>query len=58
MTRTLWDGGLSLPNRIARNLNELNRPRNVTLVRPNPVSDDAGTQHIGDELIALAVPHE
>ena len=29
---------------------------NVTLIRSNPVPDHACANHVGDELIALAVP--
>ena len=47
-----------LANRIAIDLYELDGSRNVPLVGTDPVSDYAGTEHVGDELVALAIPYE
>ena len=49
---------VSLSDHLAVDLYELNWPRNVALARPNPVTDHAGTQHIGDKLVALTVPYK
>ena len=47
-----------LPNHPAINLDPLHRPRNVALAGPDPVADHARAQHVGDELVALAIPHK
>ncbi len=49
---------VDLSRESSRNLDVLNRSRNVALVRADPVADHARAQHVGDEFVALAVPDE
>src|SRR5437764_952903 len=41
-----------LPNHPPINFDPLHRPRNIALVGPDPVADDAGAQHVGNEFVA------
>ena len=47
-----------LANRVAMNFDVFRRPRNVALVRPNPVADHARAQHVADQLVVRAIPDE
>src|SRR3984957_20123660 len=42
----------------AANLDELDRPRDVALPRPDPVSHHARSQHICDKFVAFSIPHK
>src|ERR1022692_1410568 len=47
-----------LANGVVLNLDVLDRPRSVALPGPNPVPDHARAQHVGDELVAFAIPYK
>ena len=47
-----------LPNHVAIDLDVFDGAGDVALVGTDPVSDDAGAEHVGDEFVALAVPDE
>src|SRR4051794_19065310 len=55
----LRDMGIGLrPKQASRNLDVFDWTRNVSLAGSNPVSDHCSAQHVGNELIPLAVPSE
>src|SRR5579864_4648777 len=45
-------------NHALPNLDVLDWVRDVALVGGDPVADDCGAEHVGDELVAFAVPGE
>ena len=45
-------------NGVAIDLDVFDRPRDVALPRPNPVSDHARAQHVGNQFVALAIPNK
>src|SRR5216117_1038008 len=45
-------------NRTAINFDVFRGTRNVALPGADPVSDHAGSEHVGDEFVALAVPNK
>src|ERR1700728_2301008 len=47
-----------LANRVAINLDVLDRPRNIALAGPYPVSNHARAQHVGHQFVTLAIPHK
>ena len=47
-----------LSNHVAIDLDVFDGAGDVALVGADPVSDDAGAEHVGDEFVALAVPDE
>ena len=47
-----------LPNRISIQLDVLDWAWNVALPRPYPMAHHSGTQHVGNEFVALAIPCE